>query len=138
MMGDAAHASTPFQGAGAGQAIEDALVLANLLGEVEATYQVEAAFTAFDGVRRFRSQEVVRTSREAGEIQAMRFEGIEDDADKIRENYKARMKWIWEEDLEAQVAKALSLMKTACLPLSDDLRCSDLPLLDGHAAALKV
>lgn len=34
MLGDAAHAMTPFQGQGAGQAIEDALVLTTLLSKV--------------------------------------------------------------------------------------------------------
>ena len=33
-MGDAAHATTPFQGQGAAQATEDALVLQTLLGQV--------------------------------------------------------------------------------------------------------
>ncbi|RAL66883.1 hypothetical protein DID88_007665 [Monilinia fructigena] len=33
LLGDAAHASTPHQGAGAGQAIEDAFILSNLLGD---------------------------------------------------------------------------------------------------------
>jgi salicylate hydroxylase len=35
LMGDAAHAMTPWQGSGAGQAIKDAMVLSTLLGEVK-------------------------------------------------------------------------------------------------------
>ena len=35
LLGDAAHASTPHQGAGAGMALEDAYVLSNLLGAVQ-------------------------------------------------------------------------------------------------------
>ena len=137
MMGDAAHASTPFQGSGAGQAIEDALVLANLLGQVEVTDQIETAFAAFDSVRRFRSQEVVRTSREAGEILSLHFEGIGDDVEKIRENYEKRMNWIWYEDLEAQTARAISLMKTAYVPASEGLDQLYTPQFNGHSVSVK-
>ena len=137
MMGDAAHTSTPFQGAGAGQAIEDALVLANLLAEIEAVEQIEAAFAAFDRVRRFRSQEVVRTSREAGEILAMRFKGIGEDTEKIRDNYNERMNWIWNKDLEAQTLEAVTLMKAAYLPIMADLPHLYVPQPNSHSVSIK-
>lgn len=34
MMGDAAHATTPWQAAGLAQAIEDSLILSSVLGKV--------------------------------------------------------------------------------------------------------
>ncbi|KAJ5683685.1 uncharacterized protein N7477_000030 [Penicillium maclennaniae] len=48
ILGDAPHTSTPHQGAGAGQAIEDAHVLSELIGDsrVEAAEDVAAAFKA--------------------------------------------------------------------------------------------
>ena len=62
ILGDAAHASTPHQGAGAGQAIEDVFVLSNLLGRTKEVKDVERALYAYDQVRRPRSQRVVTTS----------------------------------------------------------------------------
>ena len=58
IMGDAAHASTPWQGQGASQAIEDALVLETLLGEIKDAKQIPHAFAAYDQVRRPRTQRV--------------------------------------------------------------------------------
>ncbi|KAF2501073.1 FAD/NAD(P)-binding domain-containing protein [Lophium mytilinum] len=68
MMGDAAHATTPFQGAGCGQAIEDALVLATLFRYVRYPEHIAPALAAYDAVRRPRSQKIVETSREAMEL----------------------------------------------------------------------
>lgn len=110
MMGDAAHASTPFQSAGAGQAIEDALVLETLLGRVQDRAQIPNAFASYDVVRRPRSQRVCATSREAGELLAMRLPGVGEDIKKIEQNLNTRLDWIWQEDLAAQTAKAVSLM----------------------------
>lgn len=67
-MGDAAHASTPWQGAGAGQAFEDAMVLSALLGHSASPSDVEAAFKAYDELRRPRCQRVIDSSRGTGEI----------------------------------------------------------------------
>ncbi len=68
MTGDTTHASTPHQASGAGMAIEDAYVLSNPLGQVEDLSHIEAAFKAFDAVRRARTQKLVATSRECGEL----------------------------------------------------------------------
>jgi salicylate hydroxylase len=38
---------TSWQGSGAGQAIEDAMLLSTLLGEDKSSQQVEAAFKAY-------------------------------------------------------------------------------------------
>ncbi|KAI1741713.1 hypothetical protein F4680DRAFT_414814 [Xylaria scruposa] len=42
-MGDAAHAITPWQGAGAGKAIEDALILATVLGRITSREEISDA-----------------------------------------------------------------------------------------------
>lgn len=99
-MGDAAHASTPHQGAGAGMAVEDAYYLSNLLGMVDEAGGINAAFETFDEYRRPRSQTVVATSRQAGTLYDMTYEGVGDDAEKIKEKLNLRMKWIWEEEFE--------------------------------------
>lgn len=128
MIGDAAHASTPFQGAGAGQAIEDCLILERLLGtylpersegterseDNEFSEAVASIFQAFDTIRRPRSQKVVSRSRETGRIWSCNEPGVGRSAEEIRKVVEGRQKWIWDCDLEAQV-------KDACL-LVEDLR----------------
>lgn len=107
VLGDAAHASTPHQGAGAGQALEDAYILATLLAE-EKTHSasgIVAAFQAYDAIRRPRSQKVVRTSRAAGEMYAFRGPAG-DDLAKIREDLSTRLRWIWDEDMSRQADEA--------------------------------
>ena len=81
VLGDGAHASTPFQGQGAGQAIEDAYVLSSLMALVEKPEEAAFAFKAYDKIRRPRSQQVCRTSREAGELVALRLRGVGDNLD---------------------------------------------------------
>ncbi|KAJ6442763.1 Salicylate hydroxylase [Purpureocillium lavendulum] len=77
--GDAAHASSPHHGAGACFGVEDALCLSILLKQVrEATsgdgngtetgHAIEAAFGAFDALRRTRTQWLVNSSRRACDL----------------------------------------------------------------------
>ncbi len=110
LIGDAAHASTPHQGAGAGMALEDAYVMSNLLGAIQKSSDIESAFRAFDAVRRPRTQKLVTTSREMGEVYELEAEGVMDDVDKLRENLATRFRWIWEEDLEEELAEAMSML----------------------------
>jgi salicylate hydroxylase len=104
LLGDAAHATTPHQGAGAGMCIEDSYIMANLMKEVSTVDDLQRAFHAFDQVRRKRTQKNVETSHEAGKMYD--FEWFEDDLDKIEENFKHRMGWIWDIDLQAQLEEA--------------------------------
>jgi hypothetical protein len=111
LLGDAAHASTPHQGAGAGQALEDALILSVLLGDerTQSASDIPAAFKAYDAIRRPRSQKVVSTSREAGVTYS--FQGrAGDDVGKIREELLTRYRWIWDEDMEKQTEQAKLLL----------------------------
>lgn len=111
MMGDAAHASTPFQAQGAGQAIEDACVLSALFKKVSTPDDVPHALAAYDQVRRPRAQRVVSTSRESGQLMSMRQPGIGDDVDKMREKLDTRMNWILRRDLVAQNETAVKLFQ---------------------------
>ncbi|RDW78125.1 hypothetical protein BP5796_05977 [Coleophoma crateriformis] len=110
LLGDAAHASTPHQGAGAGQAIEDAYVLSNLLGKVESVQDIEKAFHAYDAVRRPRSQKVVKTSRDAAAIYEFVDDELAGDLKKIKERLETRLNWIWDEDLGQQLKDAERIM----------------------------
>ncbi|EMD35773.1 hypothetical protein CERSUDRAFT_95996 [Gelatoporia subvermispora B] len=67
LLGDAAHAMVPYQGAGAGQAIEDAYILASVLAHPGITMKtLPVALQVYNEIRRPFVQEVQRKSRESG------------------------------------------------------------------------
>ncbi|KAI2617784.1 mannitol 1-phosphate dehydrogenase [Hypoxylon sp. NC1633] len=109
LLGDAAHATTPFQGSGAGMCIEDCYVLIRLIAEAGSAQELGKAFQAYEEVRLPRTQEVVSTSKEAGMLYEFEVEG--DDLDVIEKNFKNRMSWIWDVDLEKDLEKALLILK---------------------------
>ncbi len=111
LCGDAAHASTPHQGAGAGMALEDAYVMSGLLGAVDGEGGVEKAFEAFDRVRRPRTQRLVTTSPESGLIYQGEGMGVGDDPSALRENLLKRFDWIWEKHLEDDLEEALTFLR---------------------------
>ena len=113
LIGDAAHASTPHQGAGCGQAFEDALVMCTLLADeaVKTREHVASALAAYDAVRRPRTLEVVRTSRENGEICMMRGESTGKDFGKIKATLDTRFHWIWHENLDQQAEIARAILR---------------------------
>ncbi|TGE29598.1 FAD-dependent monooxygenase [Hymenobacter metallicola] len=65
LLGDAGHATTPNMGQGAGQAVEDAAVLARCL---VATTDIPAAFQAFERRRLPRTTRIVNTSWQLGKL----------------------------------------------------------------------
>lgn len=113
LLGDAAHASTPHQGAGAGMCVEDSYIMSKLLGEVQDKKDIAKAFAVYDQVRRSRSQKLVETSREAGMLYEMELVG--EDREKIKANLESRMKWLWEYDIEGELKEAKSLFQQAKL-----------------------
>lgn len=112
ILGDAAHASTPHQGAGAGQAIEDAHVLAELLGDsrVRTNQDVVAAFKAYDEIRRPRSQKVVTSSKENAYLLCLCLDGVGDDEMKLKETFQSRLRWLWDLDMQEQADRARQSM----------------------------
>ncbi|TFK64958.1 FAD/NAD(P)-binding domain-containing protein [Pluteus cervinus] len=67
LLGDAAHAMTPHQGSGAGQALEDAYTLATLLSHPSVTRStIHTALTVYDEIRRPASQEAATRTRLSG------------------------------------------------------------------------
>ena len=111
LMGDAAHASTPHNGAGAGMAIEDAFILSNLLGDAKNMADIENAFKAFDAVQRPRAHELVARSLESGRLYELELEGVKDDMEALKKSLTHWYKWIWEVDLEKNLDKAREVMK---------------------------
>jgi salicylate hydroxylase len=116
LVGDAAHASTPNQGAGAGMAFEDAYVLSTLLGRAAAVESVGDVFEAFDAVRRPRTQRLVATSRSAGEVYEFAHDAVGTDLVKVKENLDRRHAWIWEEDLPGEVEGAIEFLRRCKAP----------------------
>lgn len=106
LVGDVAHASSPYQAAGAGQGLEDAVILSHLLSLARSPGQLEAAFQAYDSIRRPRAQKVVSTSFEAGRMYAWLDPEIGDDMSKIVANANQRFHWIWQHDIKADLEKA--------------------------------
>ncbi len=65
LVGDAAHATTPNMGQGAGQAMEDAYYLANILAR---NNQIEQAISLFESARREKADYVVNNSWRFGQM----------------------------------------------------------------------
>ena len=97
LIGDAAHATTPNMGQGAGQGIEDAYYLANILKRADTYGQ---AFQAFDRERRKKVDYVVRNSWRFGK---MAHSGLG------RELMKLVMKWTPQRMLEKQLESLYSI-----------------------------
>ncbi|KAF7189094.1 6-methylsalicylic acid decarboxylase atA [Pseudocercospora fuligena] len=113
IIGDAAHATTPHQGSGAGMAIEDSYVLSELMGRVQEPRDIQKAFEAYEETRKGRTLNLVETSRQAGMIWEMQDPGTAGDAKKIAANAAERWKWIWDEDLESEIKRGLAVMGKA-------------------------
>ncbi|ATH59445.1 MULTISPECIES: FAD-dependent monooxygenase [Staphylococcus] len=64
LLGDAAHAMTPNMGQGAGQAMEDAIVLANCIQ----TYDFDMALQRYNKLRVKHTKKVIKRSRKIGKI----------------------------------------------------------------------
>ncbi|KAL5526975.1 hypothetical protein ACEPAF_8704 [Sanghuangporus sanghuang] len=86
LLGDAAHAMSPHQGAGGGQAIEDAYVLASLLTHPRLTRRnIANALKAYDAIRVPISQRVMESSRANGMMYEFNL-GWDEGADLRRES----------------------------------------------------
>jgi salicylate hydroxylase len=118
--GDAAHASTPHHEAGAGFGIEDALAIAVAMeqsmkpltmaensGELDTreikVQAIIAAFRAFNNVRYERTQWLVRTSRETGDIYEWQYEGSREDSARMKGELEERFNVIWDFDVGEMV-----------------------------------
>ncbi|KAH8657989.1 salicylate hydroxylase [Xylariales sp. PMI_506] len=119
LVGDAAHATTPWQGAGAGQAFEDAMVLSMLLKAIKSAKDIDAAFKTFDIVRRPRCQQVIDSSRGTGNIICGNNDDTQQDADKIRAALASRWNFIFGLDFAKYRHDALETMQELLQVSSD-------------------
>ncbi|KAE8326598.1 hypothetical protein BDV39DRAFT_193445 [Aspergillus sergii] len=107
ILGDAAHASTPFLGAGGAMGIEDALAMASAMQVVRdastSAATIPAALQAFSAVRLERSQWLVQSSREMGAIFQCRDPSAGSDGNRWRVEAEQRTNKIWEFDVDGMV-----------------------------------
>jgi salicylate hydroxylase len=116
LLGDCAHASLPFQAAGAAQGIEDALILSNVLAELASFHaqdtltnaQIEAGFEAYDSVRRPRAQKQLEQSAELSRMLFFQDEEAGDDMGRILPRLQqGRFDWIWFHVVQLDVESAV-------------------------------
>jgi salicylate hydroxylase len=119
LIGDSAHASLPFQAAGAAQGLEDALVLSNVLAELAKlpeidTPQIRVAFDGYDSVRRPRAQKQLDRAAEVGRMLFFLHEEAGSDMDKIIPRLqKGWFDWLWFHDVEGDVRTAIAKIQNA-------------------------
>ena len=107
LIGDAAHAMLPHQGAGAGQGLEDAWLLARLLADPQVlASRPQAVLEAYDAIRRPRACRVQRTSWEAGELYELRDPVVADNEQMLGKTLAERFEWLWEHDMQSDLQQA--------------------------------
>ncbi|KAK8124374.1 Salicylate hydroxylase [Apiospora kogelbergensis] len=106
LCGDAAHATTPHHGAGAGFCVEDSAVLSEMLADerVRRPEDLAACFAAFDAVRRPRGHWLVQSSRRMCELYQDRAKDVDQkDVEKMRQEMEERFQKVWKYDLNAAI-----------------------------------
>lgn len=120
LIGDSAHASLPFQAAGAAQGLEDALVLSSILSEVAKMPErgadlapfIKAGLSAYDSVRRPRAQKQLEQAAEVGRMTFFQHEEAGADMDKILPRLQqGRFNWLWFHDTNDDVKEAIKRMQ---------------------------
>jgi salicylate hydroxylase len=111
MIGDSAHASVPFAGNGAAQALEDSTVIDHLFSAIETSDQIPIAFAAYDAVRRPRSQAVVDLARKFGRVYAYAESDMLNQPEKMRAFFKEAAAFTNNFDVPKQNDDAMTLMR---------------------------
>ncbi|EHA55982.1 salicylate hydroxylase [Pyricularia oryzae 70-15] len=126
LAGDAAHATGPHLGAGAGVGIEDALLLSTLLERIDQAVKssssssdddsneekkrdmITRALDIYDGLRRERTQWLVVATREAVDmIQWSQGEAVGKDGEAFGREIGKRFHRVWDYDLDAMLREGL-------------------------------
>lgn len=110
LLGDSAHACAPHQGAGAGQALEDAYILSRVLSICNSSSDLLSAFSAYESVRMPRAKFVQIHGRRQGELLDLQRPDVGDDLEKLKAVIDVPIREIWNCDLVAELDKALAMM----------------------------
>ncbi|KAF2121027.1 hypothetical protein BDV96DRAFT_484648 [Lophiotrema nucula] len=111
IIGDAAHAMTPWQGSGAAAALEDAVVLGALFAHINSPDDVERVLNVYDAVRRPRTQRIAESSRLTGRILSGIDETVGLDPTIMHEALKNRWTFIHGFNLDAHIETAVQNLK---------------------------
>ncbi|KAJ3772794.1 FAD/NAD(P)-binding domain-containing protein [Lentinula raphanica] len=124
LLGDAAHSSSPHQGTGAGQAIEDAYFLAELLGDPRTVLStLSQTLKIYDKFRRPWTQEKGARAMANGHYFALHYDGFDflhaDTATAAKKLHELsalmidEWKWCWTTTVEESLKEALSQLQDA-------------------------
>ncbi|KAI1794210.1 FAD/NAD(P)-binding domain-containing protein [Ganoderma leucocontextum] len=110
LVGDAAHAMTPHQGAGAGQAIEDAYILAEVLGHANTTTaSLPQALAAYESVRLPMANHVLEGSRQSGDM--YEFNGpVGEDLTLLGPQIGNQWGWLWQSTPQSERDEAFQML----------------------------
>ncbi|RFU24930.1 hypothetical protein B7463_g11405, partial [Scytalidium lignicola] len=111
LLGDSAHACAPHQGAGAGQALEDAHILSHLLSACRSQSDLLAAFAGYESVRMPRARFVQINGRRQGELLDLQRPDVGADLEKLKAIIDVPIREIWNCDLGAELEKAQAVMR---------------------------
>ncbi|KAL2862549.1 putative salicylate hydroxylase [Aspergillus lucknowensis] len=142
LAGDAAHASSPHHGAGAGMGVEDCLAIVTALETARTNLQgakrfhpslkfaaIKVAFEVYNAVCYERSQWQVRSARETGDIYQWAYSGSGSDPLRCKAEIEARTKKIWDFSVEEMVRQVHSQCKPP-LRTEDRMRKRMIRLID--------
>ncbi|CZR62526.1 uncharacterized protein PAC_12423 [Phialocephala subalpina] len=112
IIGDAAHAMQPWQAGGAGQAIEDSMILQTLLGAIKDVPEIPSALDTYTKMQKERTQYVQTMSGGMGEI-LMGKGDADPDLEELRKIVPRRWDEMWYFDLDKHQEEALKVMKAS-------------------------
>jgi salicylate hydroxylase len=106
LLGDAAHPMLPHSGQGANQAIEDAVILAEVLCRSDRT-SVVRSLQAYETLRRERCSRVQRSPR----VNGLRYDATGQlvDRDRMLGTQVQERAWVWDYDAEFEASRALAM-----------------------------
>ncbi|KAJ7163621.1 FAD/NAD-P-binding domain-containing protein [Mycena crocata] len=109
LLGDAAHGMTPHLGAGAGQAIEDAYVLARVLGAATSS-TLDAALEAYQETRLPVANHVLRTANESGKMYEFN-SSFAEEYDTLGPAIERQWSFLTQSTPESEAEKALGIFR---------------------------
>lgn len=111
MIGDAAHAMTPWQGSGAAMALEDAVILGRLFAHIKSPSEIKQILEVYDKIRRPRTQRVAQSSRLTGKLLCGNQEDVGLDPLEMQVALKDRWNYIHDFDLDSHVEDAIRALQ---------------------------
>lgn len=120
--GDAAHAMTPHQGAGAGQAVEDAYILASLISDKLCTRKtVPKVSEIYNTIRCPMANQVLERSLVSGRLCQLVTPGFEsviegqevplENLIAVFQHFSKDLEWVWNESADVDRMRALDMLR---------------------------